>query len=80
MVCLEWDGAERVGFHKGSMLQSMVYDKDYGFDYQASHAIEHGRTQVAARINARPDEIIFTSEATESDNLALFGIAERYAE
>ena len=54
--------------------------KDHEFGYQASHAVEQGRTQVAARINARPDEIIFTSGATESDNLALFGVAERYAD
>ena len=54
--------------------------KDHEFGYQASHAVEQGRTQVAALINARPDEIIFTSGATESDNLALFGVAERYAD
>ncbi|MEI6776556.1 MAG: aminotransferase class V-fold PLP-dependent enzyme [Chloroflexales bacterium] len=53
--------------------------KDHECGYQASHAVEQGRTQVAALINARPDEIIFTSGATESDNLALFGVAERYA-
>ena len=54
--------------------------KDHEFGYQASHAVEQGRTQVAALINARPDEIIFTSGATESDNLALFGVAERYTD
>ena len=54
--------------------------KDHEFGYQASHAVEQGRAQVAALINARPDEIIFTSGATESDNLALFGVAERYAD
>ncbi len=54
--------------------------KDHEFGYQASQAVEKARTQLAALINARPDEIIFTSGATESDNLALFGVAERYAD
>ena len=54
--------------------------KDHTFGYQASQAVEQARVQVAALINARPDEIIFTSGATESDNLALFGVAERYAD
>lgn len=52
--------------------------KDHEFGYQASQAVEKARTQIAALINARPDEIIFTSGATEADNLALFGVAERY--
>ncbi|MBX0330253.1 aminotransferase class V-fold PLP-dependent enzyme [Oscillochloris sp. ZM17-4] len=54
--------------------------KDHEFGYQASHAVEQARAQVAALVGARPDEIIFTSGATESDNLALFGVAERYAD
>ncbi|WP_322494559.1 IscS subfamily cysteine desulfurase [Chloroflexus sp.] len=54
--------------------------KDHDFGYQASQAVERARAQVAALINARPDEIIFTSGATEANNLALFGVAERYAD
>ena len=54
--------------------------KDHDFGYQANQAVEKARGQVAALINARPDEIIFTSGATESDNLALFGVAERYTD
>jgi cysteine desulfurase len=54
--------------------------KDHEFGYQASHAVEQARAQVAALIKARPDEIIFTSGATEANNLALFGVAERYAD
>jgi cysteine desulfurase len=52
--------------------------KDHEFGYQASQAVEKARGQVAKLINARPDEIIFTSGATESDNLALFGVIEKY--
>jgi cysteine desulfurase len=42
----------------------------------ARDAVERGRSQVAALIGAKPDEIIFTSGATESDNLALRGAAQ----
>ena len=53
--------------------------KDHEFGYRASQAVETAREQIARLIDARPDEVIFTSGATESDNLALFGVAERYA-
>lgn len=42
---------------------------------QASEAVENSRIQIAKFINAKPDEIIFTSSATESNNLVLKGIA-----
>ncbi len=54
--------------------------KDHEFGYQASQAVEQARGQVAALLNARPEEMIFTSGATEANNLALFGVAEKYAE
>jgi len=42
----------------------------------ARRAVQRAREQVAAAVGARPDEVIFTSGATESDNLALLGLAD----
>jgi cysteine desulfurase len=46
------------------------------FGQRARAAVETAREQVAALINARPQEIVFTSGGTESDNHAIFGIVE----
>jgi len=46
------------------------------YGWQAEEAVEEARTQVARLINADPREIVWTSGATESDNLAIKGVAE----
>ncbi|MGH6944364.1 MAG: aminotransferase class V-fold PLP-dependent enzyme, partial [Geminicoccaceae bacterium] len=45
--------------------------------WRAAEAIEEARAEVAALIGARPGEIVFTSGATEANNLALFGARSR---
>ena len=49
--------------------------KNHAFGWRAEEAVETARTQVAALVGARPKEIVFTSGATESDNLMLKGVA-----
>ncbi|MFH1788592.1 MAG: cysteine desulfurase family protein [Candidatus Altiarchaeota archaeon] len=47
----------------------------HGWGREAKSALEDSREKIASRINASPEEIIFTSGGSESDNLALKGIA-----
>jgi len=54
--------------------------RNHRFGWEAEEAVEKGRKQVADLINAAAKEIIFTSGATESDNLAIKGVAWMYRE
>ena len=47
----------------------------HAFGQRAKEAVFQARQQVAALINAAPDEIIFTGCATEANNMALLGVA-----
>ena len=51
---------------------------DHTYGYDASMAVESAREKIAKAIGSRHDEIIFTSGATESDNIALIGTMKRY--
>ena len=52
---------------------------DHEFGHVAKQAVDKARGHIASIINAKADEIIFTSGATESNNIVLFGVAEKYA-
>ena len=53
---------------------------DHPYGYDASVAVQKSREKIAAAIGANMDEIIFTSGATESDNLALIGVMKKYSD
>src|ERR1700743_2025663 len=53
--------------------------RNHPFGWEAEEAGDYAREQVARLINADPKEIIFTSGATEADNLAIKGVYEMYA-
>ncbi len=68
------------------MMQYLTLQGNFGnpasrshhFGWEAEKAVEEARAQVAALVNADPKEIVWTSGATESDNLAIKGVAHFY--
>jgi len=54
--------------------------RSHAFGWEAEDAVEQARSDVAALVNADPREIVWTSGATESNNLAIKGAAHFYAE
>jgi cysteine desulfurase len=54
--------------------------RNHPFGWAAEEAVDYAREQIAGLINCDPKEIIFTSGATESDNLGIKGVFEMYAQ
>jgi len=65
-----------VGCMRSDGFFANPHAKDHVYGWQAAEAVERARDEVATLIGASPLEITFTSGATESNNLAIFGLAQ----
>jgi cysteine desulfurase len=69
-----------------AMARCLTLEGEFGNPASASHEfgdaagalVETARAQVAASVGASPEEVVWTSGATEADNLAIFGVAQYY--
>ncbi|AMA64706.1 Cysteine desulfurase [Candidatus Arsenophonus lipoptenae] len=86
-IYLDYSATTPVDFRVAKkMMQYMTIDGNFGnpsslshyFGWQAEEAVDIARNHIADLINANPSEIIFTSGATESDNLAIKGVVNFY--
>jgi cysteine desulfurase len=57
-----------------------AHSRSHAYGWTSEKAVDAAREQVAALVNARESEIVFTSGGTESCNLAIFGVARMYAD
>jgi len=70
------------------MAEVLMSESEFGNPASASHSfgdeaaalVESARNQVAVAVGASPDEVLWTSGATEANNLAIFGVAHYYRE
>lgn len=73
----QWVLAEMAPYHGESF--GNPHSSDHSLGWESARAIEEAAARVARLIGADPDEIIFTSGATESNNMALLGLGRRAA-
>lgn len=55
------------------------HSRTHAYGWESEHAVEKARGQIAGLIGADPKEVVFTSGATESNNVAIKGVARFYA-
>ena len=86
LICLDFSATtpmdERVVAKTAPFLTQQLGNpasRSHAYSWRAEEAVEAARAEVAALVNADPKEIVWTSGATESDNLAIKGTARFYA-